>query len=310
MVSQKLQQYLNHINLVVSPTLRSLIIGRLVFNKDSFSRGFSIGAGMRGEMVVEVMRIGDKIYVPISSIKGVLRRVSEVIAKNMADMVANPIEASITLAHCELENEGLRHLCYDINGVISDLQSLSNDDLELLALRGFIPRDKVVEISGLLREDVVLGLKHLEPFISQLCVVCRLFGGLGIAGKLRITNIILDGVRVGGLTHIMIDRGKRVVSEGALYIEEFVDLEKVIIEFIVKNVDPQMSEYTLLIKTIKALKHIDLVIGHSRGRGLGWLSLNDRDTQIIYVDLNQVTTTQQLIETIIRPETYGKKIEL
>lgn len=308
MVSSVLQHYLNFVNSVLSPTLKSLITGRLVFVKDDHSRGFSIATGKRGEVTIEVMRVGNRVYIPISSVKGVLRRFGEVVAKSMVSMNMDSIEASITLAHCELEGEGLRHVCYNVTKVVSDLQSLSTRDLEVLALKGFIPRDKVVEVSELLKGDVVVGLRHLESFISQFCIICRLFGGPGIAGKLRIVNITLDNAKVGGLTHIAIDRDRRVVSEGALYMEEFVEPGKIAVEFIARNVELNMPEYTLLLKTVGLLKEVGIAIGHSKSRGLGWLNLDERETKLIYIDFNQATTPKQLIEILTKPELYGKEI--
>lgn len=311
-MSAHVEQLLNLVDSLVPKSLGHLVVGRLVFARDELSRGLAVAAGRRGEVLIEVMKVDGEVYIPASSVKGALRRLSESIARSAIGGSSGVLEA-VTMAHCELEDEGVVHLCYDISPLYEVYRRLSRDDLEALealASRGLVPRDKVEELGRLLASDPLTALRRLEPLTAQLCTICRLFGGPGLAGKLKVTGVQLLGLRLSTLTHIMIDREKRTASEGALYVEEFAVPEALTVEFIVENAPPGSPEYDLLLKTLRALEHVVLTIGHSKSRGLGWFRLAKDKSQLLLIDLNKATKPQELIEMLTKPEQYAERISI
>jgi CRISPR/Cas system CSM-associated protein Csm3 (group 7 of RAMP superfamily) len=302
-------QLLNLVDSLVPKSLGHLVVGRLVFARDELSRGLGIAAGKRGEVLIEVMKVDGEVYIPASSVKGALRRLSESIARSAIGGSSGVLEA-VTMAHCELEDEGVVHLCHDISPLYEVYSRLSRDDLEALASRGLVPRDKVEELRRLLASDPLTALRRLEPLTAQLCTICRLFGGPGLAGKFKVTGVQLLGLRLSTLTHIMIDRERRTVSEGALYVEEFAVPEALTVEFIVENALPGSPEYDLLLKTLRALEHVVLTIGHSKSRGLGWFRLAKDKSQLLLIDLNKATKPQELIEMLTKPEQHAERVSI
>jgi CRISPR/Cas system CSM-associated protein Csm3 (group 7 of RAMP superfamily) len=308
-LSARVGQLLNLVDSLVPKSLGHLVVGRLVFARDELSRGLAIAAGRRGEVLIEVMKVDGEVYIPASSVKGALRRLSESIARSAIGGSSGVLEA-VTMAHCELEDEGVVHLCHDISPLYEVYTRLSRDDLEALASRGLVPRDKVEELWRLLASDPLTALRRLEPLTAQLCTICRLYGGPGLAGKFKVTGVQLLGSRLSTLTHVMIDRERRTVSEGALYVEEFAVPEALTVEFIVENAPPGSPEYDLLLKTLRALEHVVLTIGHSKSRGLGWFRLAKDKSQLLLIDLNKATKPQELIEMLTRPEQYAERISI
>ncbi len=308
-MSARVGQLLNLVDSLVPKSLGHLVLGKLVFARDELSRGLAIAAGRRGEMLIEVMKVDGEVYIPASSIKGALRRLSESIARSAIGGSSGVLEA-VTMAHCELEDEGVVHLCHDISPLYEVYTRLSRDDLEALASRGLVPRDKVEELKRLLASDPLTALRRLEPLTAQLCTICRLFGGPGLAGKFKVTGAQLLGSRLSTLTHIMIDRERGTVSEGALYVEEFAVPEALTVEFIVENAPPGSPEYDLLLKTLRALEHVVLAIGHSKSRGLGWFRLAKDKSQLLLIDLNKATKPQELIEMLTKPEQYAERVDI
>ena len=306
-MSAHVGRLLNLVDSLIPKSLGHLVVGKLVFVRDELSRGLAIAAGKRGEMLIEVMKVDGEIYIPASSIKGALRRLSESIARSAIGGSSGVLEA-VTRAHCELEDEGIVHLCHDISPLYEVYTRLSRDDLEALASRGLVPRDKVEELKRLLDSDPPIALRRLEPLTAQLCTICRLFGGPGLAGKFKVTSVQLLESRLSTLTHIMIDRERRTVSEGALYVEEFAVPEALTVEFIVENAPPGSPEYDLLLKTLRALEHVVLTIGRSKSRGLSWFRLAKDKSQLLLIDLNKATKPQELIEMLTNPEQYAERI--
>ena len=308
-MSARLGQLLNLVDSLVPKSLGHLVVGRLVFARDELSRGLAVAAGRRGEVLIEVMKVDGEVYIPASSVKGALRRLSESIARSAIGGSSGVLEA-VTMAHCELEDEGVVHLCHDISPLYEVYSGLSRDDLEALASRGLVPRDKVEELKRLLTSDPLTALRRLEPLTAQLCTICRLYGGPGLAGKFKVTSVQLLGLRLSTLTHIMIDRERRTASEGALYVEEFAVPEALTVEFIVENAPPGSPEYDLLLKTLRALEHVVLTIGHSKSRGLGWFKLAKDKSQLLLIDLNKATKPQELIEMLTKPEQHAERVSI
>jgi len=308
-LSARLGQLLNLVDSLVPKSLGHLVVGRLVFARDELSRGLAVAAGRRGEVLIEVMKVDGEVYIPASSVKGALRRLSESIARSAIGGSSGVLEA-VTMAHCELEDEGVVHLCHDISPLYEVYSGLSRDDLEALASRGLVPRDKVEELKRLLTSDPLTALRRLEPLTAQLCTICRLYGGPGLAGKFKVTSVQLLGSRLSTLTHIMIDRERRTASEGALYVEEFAVPEALTVEFIVENAPPGSPEYDLLLKTLRALEHVVLTIGHSKSRGLGWFKLAKDKSQLLLIDLNKATKPQELIEMLTKPEQHAERVSI
>ena len=307
-----LDEYLPDIAMLKG-SIDTFLIGKLVLVRDEYSRGLLIASGGKGEMFVEVTRVGNKVYVPTSSIKGVLRRIGEAIAKRIASSIPE-LERGVVLAHCELEDEGVTHICNDITSLIEMLRH--RDSLSLLAEKGYIPRDAVDEILEQLssKDQLVKGVKRVESLLSELCPICRVFGGPGLAGKLRILRVELsndDPSRsISRLTHISIDRGRRVVLEEALFVEEYADIEKIFIEFVARNIAPGSVDYKLLIATLNVLKDVPLLLGHSKSRGLGWYKLNTAETKLVYLDLTKIQNADHLINAILNPFSYGEEVEI
>jgi CRISPR/Cas system CSM-associated protein Csm3 (group 7 of RAMP superfamily) len=298
---------------MVKPSIDTLIVGELVFVRDENSRGLLIASGGKGEMFIEVIRVENRVYIPASSIKGVLRRVGEAVAKSIAFSLQG-LERDILLAHCELENEGVTHLCYDITKLLDMLRD--RDSLRLLAERGYIPRDAVEEVYNQLRSEdqADKGIRRLEALVSQLCPVCRVFGGSGLAGKLRILRVEISpedaDKAVNRLTHVSIDRGRRVAFEGALFVEEHTAIEKIRVGFAARNIVPDSTDYKLLVATLRTLKELPLLLGHSKSRGLGWYRLSIAESRIIYIDFAKVVDVKQLVNAILNPFNFGVELKI
>jgi CRISPR/Cas system CSM-associated protein Csm3 (group 7 of RAMP superfamily) len=295
----------------VKGSIDILVVGRAVFTRDECSRGVLIASGGEGEMLIEAIRVGDRIHVPTSSIKGVFRRIGEAIAKSIASSLPEP-EKSILLAHCESDDEGVAHVCYDITHLLNVLKD--RESIRLLAERGYVPGDAIDEIFSQLISEDRRGIKRVEPLLAQLCPVCRVFGGPGLAGKLRILRVMLGGddlsKAIDRLAHTSIDRSRRVVLEGALFVEEYVDLKRIVVEFVAQNVVQGSTDYRLLMSMLSTLKEVPLLLGHSKSRGLGWYRLDTTETRLVYLDLTKMQSLHQFLNAILNPFSYGEEVKI
>ncbi len=233
------------------------------------------------EELLEVVINGERyLYVPQSSIKGSLRKLTELMAR-ASSTAFNGVEELIVRSHCEVEGRGLRHVCTD-RSALNEIVREIGGDLEILRL--FVPPEDIDLIKDLLSKGHDKGLEALEPFFATLCPICRLWGGRGLKGKVIIRDTLIRKYRTAGVTRVGIDRFTLTRKERILFTPIYGYLLELPVEIIVDNVLPGTSDAKLLAALLEYLSHVGMELGGLKSVGLGHLTLVTEDSKVYYAD--------------------------
>jgi len=166
--------------------LSTLIYLKLVFKPYS-EVGLMHIAMERETAYISVFKVGDRIYIPLSSVLGALRAVGESIAKGLTNSFADPVEKMFAEAHCELEEDTIRHICSPLGGgyidFVKDLLNKLKGDRSLY--KHFLTDEALREVETIVEnaKQLMDVPRALEVVFSPLCPICNLFGGPGVESK-------------------------------------------------------------------------------------------------------------------------------
>jgi CRISPR-associated protein Csm3 len=206
-----------------------------------------IGAGGSGDALgtdSPVVRTATGLpYIPGSSLKGVLRSAAEALFRG------GPGQASRSLWSCD-PIAGKERAC-----VTHELsEQLRTKEEEQARREGREPDNRKVAVA----------------IWEESCTVCRLFGSLAMASRVRFADLPIDGsaplleLRNG----VGIDRDKELAARGVLYDFEAVPPETPFdLRVIVDN--PTDAEVGLLLYLFEELSSGQLSLGGKASRGLG-----------------------------------------
>ncbi|QGA53983.1 hypothetical protein GFS03_05025 [Sulfolobus sp. E5-1-F] len=232
--------------------------------------GFRVGGGQEvGDNVLRQLRIGaDEVMIPASSWKGMFRRVSEIIFNS------------------EEHFEGHSKKEVDVKTINTLLKS--DEKFRRIAISE-IGKDVITQ-NGINVDKLDSGsLTDLMKLYNEYnCPIERLYGSNYFAGGITISDSVIRDSRIMERIHVTIERKSKKGSEGHLFGEEIVDTEKIEVRVIVRN------EFELWKNTLKFLKEIGYFIGGSKSRGIGYIVLDEKESE--YAVINNVIETPKFTE--------------
>lgn len=267
-----------------------------------------MGAGLERGLLevfkVSVIDGGTSYIIPSHSIKGILRRISEYVAK--ASATNRELEHALIRAHCEVENEGIRHVCS------------SNDDLRMInnyidgilkdssLAKKYIPEDSINEVSSRFREGGIREVIEVEPIVTIKCPICRLYGGNGLGGKVYIRDIVIKNGNVTVISRTSIERVTGKVREGSLFSVEALVIPKLELTIIIDDLKPKTTEAYIIACTLEWLANIGLSIGGMKSSGIGHYLLDIKESRGYLIDYENISD-REFIRALANPIDYIKE---
>jgi len=296
-----------------SSKLNTLLYLELVFKPFNDYTYLHI-SGEKDSMYIPVYRVRGEPYIPISSIYGALRHIAEAVARSSLNSVSNDIEKMFIDMHCKQKDGGLRHICSNNFDYLKTIHELirtlfeKGRDIE----RYFVTQDTKAEIFVVI--DKALQIKNIEaipssvePLLSFLCPICRLFGGLGMKSMITLLDVKIVPEAATTQTQTSINRSLGIAHTGYLYSTEYIALNELKLKIIVRNIKINSIESKILKALLTYLKDIGISIGGRKTLGLGRLKVDPDKSTGIYINLNTINNREELIKTIIAPETLTKQ---
>ncbi|QKR00769.1 hypothetical protein GWK48_10545 [Metallosphaera tengchongensis] len=161
-------------------------------------KGFRIGGG--NQDTLEPLTMGGKYVIPASSLKGVLRRTSEIVCGHSPN-------------HEEVDPKKV----YEENS--------KNEEITAIArAKGVLSVERQKEFA--------------ELYTQYKCQIERLYGGDFFAGAISIADVTLDG-EVLERAHSSMDRKKGKVLEKHLYTEKYLNVKQFEVKVVVRGNEAQ-----------------------------------------------------------------------
>ncbi len=290
--------------------LNTLMYLKLVF-KPCGESGLMHIAMERESAYIPVFKVGDKIYIPISSVLGALRAVAESIAKASIDSIKDPVEKMLAEAHCELEEDTVRHICSPLGEKYVDF--VKNLVLKLKSdknlYRYFLTDEALQEIETILKNAKQLTdiPRAVEVILSSLCPICNLLGGSGTESKISILKIEPETMGIYNTTHTSISRQSLVAAPAHLFVHEHAIIKKLTVILTIKNIEKESIEQKLLKTLLNYLTTIGIFIGGLKSIGIGKYILDVNESKGEYIDLNNIKEKKELLEILTNIEAKIQK---
>jgi CRISPR-associated RAMP protein (TIGR02581 family) len=237
--------------------------------------GLHIGAGGSGDPLGTDLPVvkdaADRPFIPGSSLKGVLRSATEALLRG---------------APFDSQQWGTDFSCCD---VVGGKPCVSHERVK--KIREELQKALLPEASGPVPERAVT-----ERVWAESCTVCRLFGSLALAGRVRFADLTLLGdvppfeLRNG----VGIDRDKELAAPGVLYDFEAVPPGTSFSLSIVLD-NPEDFEVGLLLYLTCELDAGNLALGGKTSRGLGRVRVSWQ--QVFETRLEQDNPFARLLST-------------
>jgi len=249
------------------------------------------------------------LYIPEQSVRGVLRKISEWLAKSSPNMFPQP-EDQLVKVHVEPEGDIIRHL--NIPNIVNSIARKGNEGL----LKEFIPDEEVDYVIEKVTKNEASDeiLKKLEPMLAMLCPICRLWGAPGLRSKVIIKDVLIKGFKVHPYTRVSIDRRSNTQMPGRLFSIEKIYIDSINVEMIVNNVVPKSSEALILATLIEYIDKVGISIGGMKSIGFGHAKLDKQGSQVTYVDYRSVCSgtnkSNECIDILINPKEKGIKLSI
>ncbi len=279
--------------------LSTILFARLVLKPLGDAAPIHI-ASERGEVFVRVFRVGEEPYIPLTSVLGALRSIAETVSKSVVTGLGD-VETMILRAHCELEDEGIRHVCMASQTLVDFVKELVDSlGSEPKLYRHIFTEEAMNEVKNLIEKTKRVNEipRAVEPLLSMLCPLCKLFGGPGLGSSVRIVSIEPRIIATHSTTHIAIDRVSNVVREGHLFVLEKLLLERLEIELYVKNIRPRTIEAKILKTVVDYLKNIGISIGGHKTIGMGRFVLDPNQSRATLIELDKIDEPTKLIHAL------------
>ncbi|MEM2618283.1 MAG: RAMP superfamily CRISPR-associated protein [Candidatus Hadarchaeales archaeon] len=247
------------------------MIGRLDFEVKSL---LHIGAG--GEEVRrETLRVGEKLLIPASSVKGAIRRLVEQVARSMSLGFPDAFSIGEGKLFClEGRVDQAIEWLFEQKGILPLLRSLGwEDQLGRLGVKKEEDWEGLAGRRGGLSEGEKRRLKGMaEDCATVKHPLYRLMGGQKIASKLRFLDNLLEAT-VQEKPGVGIDRKSGKASEHHLYFLESLKPPRLGLWFIADNLQPGSPEAALLARTLELVRSVGLSLGARKSAGMGRLEL-------------------------------------
>lgn len=310
--------------------LKSLtIVGGVAINDTPLRIGK--GRGELGEVDVPILRDHkSRIYIPGSSLKGVLRAFSEVVARGSGySRICTPHTQELCSYGAELLNYILQ-CAYTSHSAENLLKSINLNRISEIAGRRLereLQSRVVSEIKSMLNGaggDVEKQLDTLIRIVEVYspCIVCRVFGNQALASKITVFDLYPlagEDVKVATRTRVAIDRFRDAARSGALFDYEFIPAGyRWSIRLELKNIDitkctqQNSSNLCRLLTTILTSLTQGIGVGGMRSIGCGVLRLVPEETRVIVYRIENLTVRKaydeslsKLIESLTKPAAHN-----
>jgi len=267
--------------------------------------GTRLERGLLEVLKVSMVGGGTAYVIPSHSIKGILRHISEYVAKASAT-TGKELEHALLRAHCEVENEGIRHICSsndDLSIINNYISNILND--RSLARR-YIPEDSIDEVSSKFEEGGIREVIEVEPIAAIKCPICRLYGGNGLGGKVYIRDIVIKNGKVTVISRASIERPTGKVREGSLFSVEVLIVPKLELTIVIDDLKPRTTEAYIIACTLEWLASIGLSIGGMKTSGIGHYLLDTKESRGYLIDYENISS-KEFIKALANPIDYIKE---
>ena len=223
------------------------------------------------------------VYIPGSSLKGILRSTAEGIAKASETYVCEVFGADMT--KCESAIRIFKYI-YDATrrglnerSIVNLVKEKAEHEIESIQNKK-VPRDVIVFLEDIKSSDSVESLVEKIKSHSVPCPVCRLFGNREIASHVKVLDALpvdKSRVKIGYRTRNAIDRFRGAARSGALFTFEYVspgvewNME---IRLINISLQSSASESKLMKSVLGLMSIHGISIGGMKSVGLGLLKLS------------------------------------
>jgi len=269
--------------------LKNRILGKLDFEIKS---PLHIGTGEK-EVRNKTLRIGDKVAIISSSLKGSIRSLAGLIARKMTFANLPPIDFDLKKNGIKLdknidEADKKRFLEWFAaqTEAPGELLSLGFKD-ELKEIFNEVDPEKIKKEWGKIpeKEEHWKELKEMgECYATLLHPLYRLFGSISIAAKVRFIDTIVE-LELTEKTGVAIDRESGKASEHRLYFLEAVKPnQRFSTWFIADNLIPHEEDSKLFANVLNTIKTLGLSLGARKSCGMGQLELLDGNFWIVELD--------------------------
>ncbi len=286
------------------------IIGKIVFTAQS-----PIHVGSGG---VEVRRTflrtpDQKLLIPASTWKGVLRAIAEKIAKNMEIAGVEGIAVKLYrekaggIVYTPLEGDVEAEKLFD--KVVKDIsRAIRGEKTVVIPHSPEEVRKILVELGyeeelSESEENPQVLRRLAEVYIASQCPVGALFGNNIKCAKIRLKDTLIEA-HTEDRPGVGIDRKSGKFREKSLYfIETAAKGNMINLTVIIDNIVPNTTESKILALTLQFIKEFGLHIGARKTAGLGHLTINEQNTEFYLIKPDDKLK-------IANPFKYGEKITL
>lgn len=259
--------------------------------------------------------------IPESSWRGVLRKISENIAKvsiNESESKIENVEAIFMKAHYEPETGPISHLHdksarEELIDLLKGLQQYSNlKDLLRIFFKVELIETYKRNLEKLVEDEEAR--KQAENIASLLCPICRLWGGVSFRSKVIIKDSIIEegSAEQYFRTHVAINRTTLVREEGYLYTVEYLYIKnkKIGLRMIIHNVLPQSYEAYIISGLLEFIRDVGLSVGGMKSRGIGHLKLNQNDSHVLLIKDFTKLRGEDLVKALSNSEQVATKMTI
>lgn len=291
------------------------IIKGIVINETSLRIGK--GHGELGEVDIPILKDHRNIvYIPGSSLKGVLRSFSEAIARGSGDnKICTPHNQNMCSFGAELLNYILQqsYTSHSINDLIN---SINYSKIEEISKRR-LGEELSIKIQSSIKNMLDKTKNNVEEFSRELlktieeyspCVVCRVFGNQALASKITVFDLYpanRENIKIYVRTRVSIDRFRDAARSKALFEYEFVPPgHRWDIKIELKNINLANCVNTnndvcrLLLTILNVFAREGISIGGMKSIGYGVIRLVPEETKIIVYEIKNFTINKTCEETL------------
>ncbi|MBP1358190.1 MAG: hypothetical protein JZD40_06880 [Sulfolobus sp.] len=224
-----------------------------------------VGGGARDNVVTALSYGEDTFVIPLTSWKGVFRRISEGIFYSMTDEERKKrhIEGHVGEGKSKCEEYEVYTNCVKDRG-----ECLKRSDRLFNII---IANSKLAETE---KEEEFC--KKVDEIMQEYnCPIERLYGGRYFASSLTFSDSVLSG-RLTMRNRVVIDRKTKKSKEGGLFSAESIyNNSNVELKIILREDVAGNEALEIWDKTLEFIKEIGIFIGGSKSTGLGYAQLKD-----------------------------------
>ncbi|AAY81339.1 RAMP superfamily CRISPR-associated protein [Sulfolobus acidocaldarius] len=216
------------------------------------------GLRVGGEDTLKPLKYDNDYVIPSTSLKGIFRRVSEMIVNDKDHMEEHPVEDL-----SRYQNE------------LKQIESCLNSNCFDMRFK------KILKSKGL--EDSNDRKEMVRLYLLWNCPVERLYGSEYFASALTISDSVIRQADIVERTHVVIDRKNKKNLEGHLFTEEILNVYKIDVNVVLRDSSQgnskQAGQSELWLKTLKFMVNVGTFVGGGKSRGIGLMVLDQKESQ-------------------------------